>query len=153
MAPGVDVLAGAAITVASTSFVIVFGVITLFPLLLDFFESRSGTDDEISLLRRMSYRFSKRLLKGNSLWALLISAILFLLVDIVELVALLILGPYPNFAETLAITGVGITILSLVLVIGTIIYTVWKAHGLTDNELDTIQEYTEDTLPEPPNFR
>lgn len=79
-------LAQGMITIASTSFVILFGVISTYPVMMKFFVIRThDIDKRVELNKRFEYRFLKRLYKGRTLLILLMSAILFLLSNLTSL--------------------------------------------------------------------
>lgn len=128
----------AIITVSSTSFVIVFGVITLIPALLDIFENNRETSERVHLLRFKSYRFLKRLVTGLSMWILLGSAVMLLIADLLGLLAMLLSSKLIAFISFVSVF-LSITVIFLI-----IIYISISAQNLTEEEFETLKDYSDD---------
>lgn len=126
------------ITIASTSFVILFGVISLYPVMIKLFEIKpDDIQKRIKLIRIFEYRFLKRLYKGWTLRVLLISAVLFLLSNLTSLY-------YFYSGRNIILTFNAILVsLSIIFIISTIVVSLIQAIGPTDKEWNLILEYGE----------
>jgi uncharacterized membrane protein len=118
--------------------VIIFGVITLIPALLDVFESPKDTGRRVNLLQYTSYRFLKRLVTGYSMWILLLSAVLLLASNVFSLVSLLLEYDTGKFI------GFCMTVVAIILILFTIIYIAWRANSFTDDEYEMLRDHSPD---------
>jgi len=125
------------ITIASTGFTLLFGVVTIFPLVIEFVENTSK-ERKFRLLQERRYRFIKRLVEGRSMLVLLIASILLICVNIGVILYFMMSDIYVLY------TSAFVTIASLVFVILAILVSVVQSGNYNDEEFDLIADYLED---------
>lgn len=127
-------LAISVVSIASTSFTILFGVTAVFPAVLDYVEIED-TRRRVKLIKRMDYRFVKRLATGRSMWTILACAVLLLVADIGVLVSL-----WFDLRVLLSVSA-AVTVLSIGTVVFTILVSLWQANGPNSDEIELIEQY------------
>jgi magnesium-transporting ATPase (P-type) len=125
------------ITIASTGFTLLFGIVTIFPLVIEFVENTSK-ERKFRLLQERRYRFIKRLVEGRSMFVLLVSSILLICVNIGVILYFMMSDPYVLYTSAI------VTIASLVFVILAILVSVVQSGNYNDEEFDLIADYLED---------
>lgn len=127
-------LAKAVLTVSSTGFGIVFGVITVFPLLLNFLDNREKEEN----LEHFGYRFVNELVEGDSLPILLISAICLLFSCILALISM-------RFQSNLLLElALDITLFALLIALVILVLTRRQAMKISEEDIIDIRDHYPD---------